>query len=60
MRATRPTRRQKILISGFGFNGENFLVIKETDGSIKLYNKSTKKPLHGIKRSVKYEIHSKS
>lgn len=59
MRATRPTRRQKILISGFGLNGDNFLVVKETDGTMELYNKKTKKTITRYKKEKNYEIHSK-
>lgn len=53
MRPTRPTRRQKILISGFGLNGDNFLVVKETDGAMKLYNKKTRKTITRYKKEKK-------
>ncbi len=45
MRAVKPTRRQKQLIDGLRLTVEHYLVVKETDASIKLYNKITGKTI---------------
>ena len=45
MRAVKPTRRQKPLIDGLRLNVEHYLVVEETDTSIKLYNKLTGKTI---------------
>lgn len=39
LRATRPTRRQKQIIDSLRLTVEHYLVVEETDTSIKLYNK---------------------
>lgn len=53
IRCQRPTRRQKIMLSGFGLNAENFLIIRETDETVELYNKSTGKTITRYKKERK-------
>lgn len=45
MRATKPTRRQKQLIDSLRLTVGHYLVVNETDTSIKLYNKITSKTI---------------
>ncbi len=52
-RATRPTRRQKQLIDSLRLAVEHYLVVEETDTSIKLYNKLTGKTITRYKGDKK-------
>lgn len=52
-RATRPTRRQKILIDSFRLTVEHYLVVSETDTAITLYNKLTGKTITRYKGDKK-------
>lgn len=53
LRATRPTRRQKQLIDRLRLTVGNYLVVEETDTSIKLYNKLTGKTIARYKGDKK-------
>lgn len=50
VRCQHPTRRQKIMLSELGLKAENFLVVRETDEAVELYNKSTGKTITRYKK----------
>lgn len=52
-RPTRPTRRQKEIISALRFNAEQYLVCGETENTITLYNKHTGKTITRYKKELK-------